>query len=36
MDQHIPLILLIGINYNKEQPNSKPDFKHHSCVIERA
>ena len=29
-------ILLIGINYDKDRPNSRPDFKHHSCVIESA
>ena len=29
-------ILLIGISYNKEVSNNAPDFKHHSCVIERA
>lgn len=29
-------ILLVAINYNREVPNDKPKFKHHSCVIERA
>lgn len=29
-------ILLVGINYDKDQPNDKPDFKRHSCVIEKA
>lgn len=29
-------ILMVGINYNRDIPNDKPEFKHHSCVIERA
>ncbi len=29
-------ILLIGINYEKDLPNTDPKFKHHSCVIEKA
>lgn len=29
-------VLLIGINYNKDIPSNNPDFKHHSCVIEKA
>ena len=29
-------ILMVGINYNKDIRNDKPEFKHHSCVIERA
>ena len=29
-------ILIIGINYDKDLPNTNPDFKHHSCMIERA
>ena len=29
-------ILLVGINYDKDAPNDKPDFKHHTCVIEEA
>ena len=29
-------ILLVGINYDKDVSNNKPEFKHHSCVIERA
>ena len=29
-------ILLVGINYSKNIPNTSPEFKHHSCVIEIA
>ena len=29
-------ILLVGINYDREIPNSSAEFKHHSCVIEEA
>ena len=29
-------ILLIGINYDKDIPNTSPKFKHHTCVIEDA
>ena len=29
-------ILLIGINYEKDLPNTDPKFKHHSCAIEKA
>ena len=29
-------ILMVAINYDKEVPSSKPEFKHHSCVIEKA
>ena len=29
-------ILLVGINYDKDVPNTDPQFKHHSCVIEKA
>lgn len=29
-------ILLIGINYDRDLPNTDPEFKHHTCVIERA
>ena len=29
-------ILMVGINYDRSIPNEKPEFKHHSCVIERA
>lgn len=29
-------ILLVGINYDRTIPNSHPDFKHHTCVIEEA
>ena len=29
-------ILLVGINYDKDVPNDKPEFKHHSCEIEEA
>lgn len=29
-------ILLIGINYTKETNSNKPDFKRHSCIIEKA
>ena len=29
-------ILLVAIDYDKETPNSSPDFKHHTCKIERA
>jgi hypothetical protein len=29
-------ILMIGINYDRDIPNDKPGFKHHSCVIEKA
>ena len=28
-------ILLVGINYDAELPNTNPGFKRHSCVIER-
>ena len=28
-------ILVIGINYDKDIPNSHPDFKHHTCKIEQ-
>ena len=29
-------ILLVGINYDKDVPNTDPEFKHHSCVIEKS
>ena len=29
-------ILVVGINYDKDAPSDSPDFKHHSCKIERA
>ena len=29
-------IILVGINYDKEIKNDSPEFKHHSCRIERA
>ncbi len=29
-------ILMIGINYDKEAPKNKSEFKHHSCLIEKA
>ena len=29
-------ILMVGINYDKDVRNDDPDFKHHSCVIEKA
>lgn len=29
-------ILLVGINYDSKTRSDDPDFKHHSCVIERA
>lgn len=29
-------ILIIGINYDKDVLSTDPEFKHHSCVIERA
>lgn len=29
-------ILVVGINYDKDVPNDSPEFKHHSCIIERA
>ncbi|MCR5126629.1 MAG: ATP-binding protein [Lachnospiraceae bacterium] len=28
--------LIIGINYNKDLSNIDPNFKHHSCIIEKA
>ena len=28
-------LILVGINYDKEIKNDKPEYKHHSCVIER-
>ena len=28
-------ILVIGINYNRDLPPSSPEFKHHTCKIER-
>ena len=27
-------ILLVGINYEKDIPNTDPNYKHHSCIIE--
>ena len=29
-------ILLVGINYDKDAKNTDPEFKHHTCEIERA
>ena len=29
-------ILLVGIDYDRDLPNSSPDFKHHQCRIEEA
>ena len=29
-------ILIIGINYDKDVPSTDPEFKHHSCMIEKA
>lgn len=29
-------LLLVGINYEKKRENTDPQFKHHSCRIERA
>ncbi len=29
-------ILIIGINYDRDLPNTSPEFKHHSCIIEKA
>ena len=29
-------ILMVGINYDKDVPNNKPEFKHHTCRIEKA
>ena len=29
-------ILLVGINYDKDVVNTSRDFKHHTCVIEKA
>ena len=29
-------LLLVGINYEKNNVNQKSDFKHHTCVIEQA
>lgn len=29
-------ILLVAIDYDKDIPNNKPDFKHHKCMIEEA
>lgn len=29
-------ILMVGINYERNLPNSHPEFKHHSCVIDEA
>ncbi len=29
-------ILLVGINYDKDIPNTDPKYKHHSCIIEDA
>ena len=29
-------IILVGINYDKEIKNDQPEFKHHSCKIEKA
>ena len=27
--------LVIGISYDKDIPNNSPEFKHHSCHIEK-
>ena len=29
-------ILLVGINYDRDVKNTKDEFKHHTCKIERA
>lgn len=29
-------IILIAIDYDKDIPSSKPEFKHHKCIIEEA
>lgn len=29
-------ILLVGIDYDKDVPNTSADYKHHSCIIETA
>ena len=29
-------ILLVGVNYDRDVSNVKPEFKHHTCVIEKA
>ena len=29
-------LLLVGINYDRDIPNDRQDFKHHTCVIEEA
>ena len=29
-------LILVGINYDRNIRNGQPEFKHHSCVIERA
>ena len=29
-------ILMVGINYDRDIPNDKPEFKHHTCKIKRA
>jgi hypothetical protein len=29
-------ILLVGIDYDKDIPNNRSDYKHHSCRIEEA
>ena len=29
-------LLLVSINYDKEKRNDDPEFKHHTCIIERA
>ena len=29
-------ILLVAIDYDKDIPNDKPEFKHHKCRIEKA
>jgi len=28
-------ILLVGVSYNRDIPNTEPEFKHHHCKIER-
>ena len=28
-------LLLVAINYNRELPAGHPEFKHHSCKIEK-
>ena len=36
LEQYRGHLILVGISYNRELPADNPDFKHHTCIIERA